>query len=503
MKSKPTNKFFSGSKRNFQIAGIVMSLLFLILLDGCKPVGPDYIAPTPELPDAWQQQINSKLTEEPGTDLENWWTVFNDTVLNTLITEAKEENINLRIAYSRILEARAELAGVSGKKLPTVGSGITISESKMSDNGSLAQIAPAGGFNPQSLFSVGVNATWEIDVFGRIRRSVEAAGMEYQVSIEDYYDMMVILLADVAMNYMDVRSYQQLILNTEDNVKIQQESLDLAQFRYDMGLTSYLDVTQARSNLAETKAAIPFYKMAEYIAINRLAILLGTTIDSLNNEIFEPSKFPEPIENIGIGLPADLLRQRPDIRAAERDIARNNAKIGVATADLYPTFALSGFLGFDSKSVTNLFTIPGLNWGISLPVSWQIFNRKRIRANIAINEQRTQQALLNYENIVLQAYAEVTNSIVSYNMEKERYGNLFDAKEATAEAVSLVTTQYNNGLTDFQNVLDTERSLYRQQNQVIDAQSNMAVDLILLYKSLGGGWEIPQDTITPVVVIEE
>lgn len=497
MISKPSKTFLLARARNIWILPTVLILLFLGLFPGCKPVGPDYIAPTPALPDTWQQQINLKLTEEPKTDLETWWSVFNDTVLDNLITTAKANNKNLQIAYSRVLEARADLAGVSGKKLPKAGTGITISESKMSDNGSFSQIAPEGGFTPQSLFSVGVNATWEIDVFGRIRRSVEAAGMQYQVSVEDYYDIMVILLGDVALNYMDIRSYQQLIVNTEVNVKIQQESLELAQFRYEMGLTSYLDVAQAKSNLSETKAALPFYKMEEFIAMNRLAVLLGTTRDSLTKEVFVPANLPKAGENITLGLPTDLLRQRPDIRAAERNIAKYNAKIGVATADLYPTFALSGFLGFDSKSVTNLFTIPGLNWGISLPVSWQIFNRKRIRANIAISEQRTQQALLNYENIVLQAYSEVTNSIVSYNMEKERYDHLFDASAATEEAVSLVNTQYDSGLTDFQNVLDTERSLYRQQNNLIESRKNMAQSLILLYKSLGGGWVVQQDSISP------
>jgi len=502
MKSKRLRTFIFENIRILWLLSFITFLVFVSILSGCKPVGPDYLAPSPNLPDAWSQEINSKLAEEPKTNLENWWSVFNDTVLDSIIAQAKVRNYNLKIAYSRVLEARADLAGVSGKKLPKAGTGITISESKMSDNGSLAQIAPAGGFTPQSLFSVGVNATWEIDVFGRIRRSVEASGMEYQVTVEDYYDMLVILLADVASNYMNIRAYQQLISNTDSNLIIQQKSLDLAQFRYEMGLTSYLDVAQAKSNLAETKSVIPVYKMEEFYAVNRLAILLGTTRDSLNEEIFSPANLPKPDANIGIGLPTDLLRQRPDIRAAERNIAKNNAKIGVNTADLYPTFALSGFLGFDSKSVTSLFTVPGLNWGVSLPVSWQIFNRKRIRANIAISEQRTQQALLNYENTVLQAYAEVENSIVSYNLEKERYADLYEAATATEEAVSLVTTQYNNGLTDFQNVLDTERSLYRQQNHLIDTQTNMVVNLILLYKSLGGGWEIPHDTI-PAVIIEE
>ena len=197
---------------------------------------------------------------------------------------------------------------------------------------------------------------------------------------------MVVLMADVAMNYLEVRANQQMIVNALQNEEAQTQSLELTQLRYNSGLTSYLDVTQAKYNLAETKASIPELYLQEYLALGRIAILLGTYRDSLNPELLNKHPLPTPDSLVTFGIPADLLRQRPDIRAKERAIASANAEIGVATADLYPTFSLSGFLGFDSRSVTTLFTIPGLQWGISLPVKWEIFNRKRIRANIAIRE---------------------------------------------------------------------------------------------------------------------
>jgi NodT family efflux transporter outer membrane factor (OMF) lipoprotein len=477
------------------ISFFLLFTIFSVVFNGCKPVGPDYIPPENSLPDAWNEQIISNLNA-PSSNLESWWQVFNDPVLNDLISKAKEENKNLKIAYTNVMEARANLSGVSGKKLPSSLATLGVSESKLSDDGSFAQLAPENGFVPQSLFSVGVNATWEIDVFGRVRRSVEAAGYEYQASIDDYYDVMVVLLADVAISYADLRLYQELIINTELNSELQQQSLELAQFRYDAGLSSYLDVLQAKANLAETKSIIPIYKTEEMLAINRLAVLLGTTSDSLSKALFEFSDVPAARANIGSGVPADLLRQRPDIRAAERTIAKNNAKIGVSKADLYPTFALSGFLGFDSRSVTNLFTIPGLNWGVSLPVGWQVFNRKRIKANIEINEQRTQHAILNYENVVLQAYAEVENAVISYNNQKDRLNYLNEAVNMNKEAVSLVSVQYNTGLTDFQNVLDTERSLLRQQNNRLNSEAMIMVNLIQLYKSLGGGWVVPPDSVS-------
>ncbi len=473
----------------------VFGFVVLLFVSGCKPVGPDYITPSPELPDAWSQQLQSNLENNPVSNLESWWLVFNDTVLNDIITDAKNNNANLQIAFSRVLEARADYSGVKGEKLPKSAVSVGISESKMSDNGTFAQVAPADGFNPQSLFSTGVNATWEIDVFGRVRRSIEASGYKYEQTIEDYYDVMVVLLADVAKNYIELRAYQQMIQNAMQNDTAQTYSLELTKLRYDFGLCSYLDVTQAQYNLAETKSSIPEFQVKEYLALGRIAVLLGKFRDSLNPELLNKHPMPVPDSMVTLGIPADLLRQRPDIRAKERAIAQANANIGVATADLYPTFSLSGFLGFGSKSVTNLFTIPGLQWGIALPVQWEIFNRKRIRANIAIREYQAEQLLTSYENTVLKAYTEVDNSIFSYNKQDFKNKFLKEAVEANNEAVSLVHTQYENGLTDFQNVLDTERSLYRVQNKLVEGQSKKLIDLVSIYQSLGGGWPIVQDSI--------
>jgi outer membrane protein TolC len=253
----------------------VFGFAVLLFITGCKPVGPDYISPSPELPDAWSQQLQSNLENNPVSNLESWWLVFNDTVLNDLISEAKNNNPNLRIAFSRVLEARADYSGVKGDKLPYSDVSVSVSESKMSDNGTFAQIAPPGGFTPQSLFSTGVNATWEIDVFGRVRRSIEAAGYKYEQTIEDYYDVMVVLLADVAKNYLEVRANQQMILNALQNAEAQTRSLELTEVRYNTGLCSYLDVAQAQYNLAETKSSIPEFQIQEYLALGRIAVLLG------------------------------------------------------------------------------------------------------------------------------------------------------------------------------------------------------------------------------------
>ena len=468
-----------------------------LLFQGCKAVGPDYVAPENPVPNVWDLNIQSKLVKEPATDLEHWWTLFNDPTLNALIEKAKVENRNLKMAYTRVLEARANISGVSGSKLPEVGTSASAGIQKQSDEGSLKEIAPANGFKTQSNFQIGISSTWEIDVFGRVRRSIESANYTYESSIQDYYDVMTILLADVAINYLDLRSQQQLRLNTEQNVNDQEASLKLTEIMYNSGLSSYLDVVQAKSNLAETKSEIPHYKMNEYIAINRMALLLGSTYDSLNIDLFTIGEIPMANPNFDVGLPTDLLRQRPDIRAAELNIAMNNAKIGVSTADLYPTFSLGGFFGLDSQSVGKMFTVPGMTWGLSSPISWQLFNRKRIKANIAINEQQTQQALLSYENIVLKAYLEVEDLLVSLNMNQEKYKHLSDAVENSEQAVGYVKIQYETQITDFQNLLDTQRTLYRQQNSKISAEAEITTNLIKLYKALGGGWNITEHIQNP------
>ncbi|MDW5287378.1 TolC family protein [Formosa sp. PL04] len=476
----------------FSIALFGMVLLF----QGCKAVGPDYTTPIDPVPNAWDLKIQSKLVKEPKSDLENWWTLFNDPILNALIEKAKSQNRNLKIAYSRVIEARTEMSGVSGAKLPSLETSASVGVEKQSDLGSLKPLAPANGFKPQGIFQQGFSSSWEIDVFGRVRRSMEAANYAYETSIQDYYDVMTVLLADVAINYLDLRSKQQQRVNTEKNVIAQEESLTLTEVMFNSGISSYLDVVQAKSNLLETKSQIPDYKLGEYKAINKLSQLLGTTYDSLGIDLYEIGKIPMGNTNFNVGLPTDLLRQRPDIRAAELNIAMNNAKIGVSTADLYPTFSLGGFFGFDSQDAGNLFSVPGMNWGLSLPISWQIFNRKQIKANIAINEQQTQQALLNYENTVLKAYIEVEDLLVSLHMNQEKYKFISEAVGQTEEAVGLVKIQYDTQITDFQNVLDTQRSLFRQQNQKVTSETDIVINLIKLYKALGGGWTIQEEVIT-------
>ena len=478
-------------KRNEGYAPLLFLVITVILaINGCKPVGPDYMAPSPKLPDTWSNQIELKLEQKPQSDIENWWTIFNDTVLNALIEQANLNNKNLKIAYSRVLQARAGLSGIKGEKYPYAGIGGEVSVNKMSDNGALAPVAPEGGFSPHAYTRAGISASWEIDVFGRVRRSMEAASANFQANVEDYYDMLVILYADVAMNYLNIRINQQRIRNASQNIVIQQNMVDLTRDRYNAGLTSYLDVVQATSNLYYTKATIPQFEIEVNKALNNIAVLTGVTKDSLMQNLFRPGEIPIPDSLIAAGIPANVLRQRPDIRAAERRIAMYNAKVGVNTADLYPTFNLSGFFGLATGFISSWFPGSSFFWGASFPIQWQIFNRAGIKANIAISNEQTRQALFDYENTVLEAVAEVDNSMVSFNELEKQQHYLQQAVASSKEAVSLVAIQYDKGLTDFQNVLDTQRTLFKQQDRFIESRGAAMLQLVGLYKALGGGWTL-------------
>ncbi len=483
---KPTIRDFLPGAPFFGLVTLVMS--------GCAAVGPDYSEPVIGTPDAWTQKVVQQLDAAPQSSLQSWWKVFDDPVLDDLIERCRAENLDLKIAVSRVRESRAVLAMTSGAKLPAANAAGTAAISKLSDDGPLEQVAPAGGFDSQEFFEIGVDAVWEIDVFGRVRRSIEAAGAGYEASIEDYRDVLVTLYAEVALAYVDIRALQQRIYHGRANARLQGDSLALAQDRFDSGVSSRLDVVQGQASLSATLAGVLSLEISLNHALNRLGVLLGQDAGSLQAEFSTIEGLPEPVKSLGTGVPADVLRQRPDIRRAERLLAAQTAEIGVATADLYPRFGLGGFFGFQSTSLSNLLESSSVTWGLSSPIQWNIFNGGRVRSNIQVQDEKAQQRLLHYEQKVLSAVEEVENAIVAFNLGQLRQQHLKDAAAATMQAEELVLVQYNTGLTDFNNVLVTQRDLSSQQDQLVIAQAQILVDLIALYKALGGGWNIDQPT---------
>jgi NodT family efflux transporter outer membrane factor (OMF) lipoprotein len=461
----------------------------VLVQQGCTTVGPDYQTPVIDTPDAWTETITQQMSLGARASLQNWWTVFQDPLLDELIERARKANLDLKVAVSRVGESRTILAIAKGENLPLVNASATASRSKLSDDGPLQQVAPVGGFDSQSLFQAGVDAVWEIDVFGRVRRTIEAADDNYQASVEDYRDVQVTLFAEVALAYADIRAAQQRIGYARENIEAQSESLALARDRYETGLSSKLDVAQAEANLAATQATLPAIELSLNQSLNRLAVLLGQNAGSLQAEFTTTQPIPDPKEVIDIGVPADVLRQRPDIRRAERLLAAQTAQIGVATSDLYPRFALSGMFGLQSRTLSILFDSSSVTWGLEAPMKWNIFSGGRVRGNIQVQNEKTKQLLFLYEQKVLAAIEEVENAIVAYELNKQRVQCLQTATSATQEAVELVLVQYNTGLTDFNNVLVTQRDLLFQQDQLVSSEATVVANLITLYKALGGGWD--------------
>lgn len=489
-----------GSRSALQILArwFAMGLLSLFSLQGCTTVGPNYEAPAIKTPDAWTEKISQQVSKGPHASLQTWWSIFDDPILDGLIERSRKNNIDLKIAVSRVRESRAILTIAHGGAQPLVNAKGDLLRTDPSENGLSAPIEPIGGTSPYSLFQLGVDASWEIDVFGRVRRTIEAAGAGYQASIEDYRDVMVTLFAEVALAYIDVRTSQQQIVIAKANAEDQRKSLALAQDLYETGLNSKLDVAQAKASLAATQAVIPQLQISLTLALNRLAVLLGQDAGSLQIELQETKSIPKPEKVIGTGVPADVLRQRPDIRRAERLLAAQTAQIGVATAALYPRFSLGGSFAFQSRSLDTLFNSSSATWLLGAPMQWNIFSGGQVRGNIEVQKEKAQQLLLQYENKVLSAIEEVENAIAAYDLNQERGQHLQGAVSATVEAVDLVLAQYESGLTDFNNVLVTQRDLFSQQDQLLVSKAQSIVNLVSLYKALGGGWHLSENAgLTP------
>ena len=464
---------------------LALCALALLLVSGCA-VGPNYAKPELDTPDAWHQELVRGLGTGDA-NLETWWTVFEDPLLLSLIERATQKSPDLRGAVARVAEASARRGIAVGEWFPTVDSAVLYDRSKRSDE-VLGDILPGSSLAPQNLYSAGLGASWEVDLFGRVRRSVEAADADLAATLEDYRDVLVVLYAEVAINYVEVRALQKRITYAESNVRSQQETLELVLARNRAGLVGDLDVRQAELNLARTESALPLLRESLVAAVNRLAVLTGEYPGALTPAIAPLAPVPSPPGAVGVGLPTNLLRQRPDLRRAERELAAQTARIGVATADLYPRLMLLGTFSFDAVSASNWITAAAQAWSLGPQIRWNLFDGGRIRSNVRAQDARTQQALLVYEKTVLSAVAEVEDSIAAYSQEQERVDALRRSAEAAEQSVELVKVLYRSGLTHFQNVLDMEKSLFEEQDALARSQGRVSQNLIRVYRALGGGW---------------
>jgi len=471
----------------------VSSALLGPLLAACA-VGPDYEAPdvTATVPDAWRAEVEAEMSSD-ASPLVRWWETFGDTTLTGLVRRAESENRDLVAAVGRVEEARALRGVAKGGLLPDLVLDGSYTRFQLSENGLQGSELQGQQFD---LWSGGLSLSWEIDLFGRVRRGVEAASAELGASVEDYRDVLVTLYAEVAAAYVDTRTFQQRLTFANANADAQRRSLQLTRDRFRAGLTSALDVTQAESNLATTEAQIPALEDGLNRSLNRLAVLLGEPPGDLHDALAEPAPIPMPEGEVAALLPAELLRRRPDIRRAERRLAAQTARIGIATADLYPSFSLTGFLGLESLELDEFGEGESVSWSVVPGVRWNLFSGGKIRNRIRAEEARTRQALAAYEQTILLALEETGNSLIAYGREQERRDRLLEAVRASERSVEIVATQYRSGLTDFQRFLDSQRSLFNQQDALAVSAGQVTKNLISVNRALGGGWD-PDATAEP------
>jgi len=468
-------------RQRTQRSALLTALVALPLATSCK-VGPDYQRPEVPLPDQWHQEVTDGLAEGES-DLRTWWLVFEDPILEELIDGAALGNLDLEIAAARVREARALRRVAEADRMPTVDLAGQAGRGKTSASGN------AFGGQTSNSYQLGVGATWELDVWGRVSRSIEAATADIQQTEEALRDLLVLLYAEVALSYVDLRTSQARFEYAAGNVAAQESTLQLVRDRFDAQLVAELDVRQAEMNLYRTQSILPTLHFAAAEAAHRIAVLLGEEPGAVYALLTESTPIPDSERVIDAGIPADVLRRRPDIRQAERALAAQTARIGVAEAELYPQFALRGSFGWDALNSDDFLSSSSQAWGISAPFKWNIFDRGRIKGDIAAHEARADALQSSYEQTILLALEEVENSMVALTDERERVGYLQSSVTAAQQSVELVRTLYVQGLRDFQPVLDAERTLAEQQDALASSQGLVASDMIGLYRALGGGWD--------------
>lgn len=468
-------------KQNIFLIGVLTATFFYA---GCT-VGPDYQKPLLELPAGWTAQEQKTAVSQEV--LKTWWTVLNDPLLNGLVESVSLENPDIREAWYRIGESRALRDYAAGEYYPVASFSAFYTRSRESANTAFA--FPAA-LQEQGTYASGFDAAWEVDLFGGIQRSVQSAQASLEASVESFHVIQTSLYAEVAGNYIELRTAQMRIQYALENIRTQRETLTLTENRFKAGLAPELDVAQARQNLANTEAQVPSLRLAEIQAFNRLAVLLGRYPQDFDRDLKTPGAIPVPAsETLPAVLPADLLRQRPDIRTAERQLAAQSARIGIATAEIYPSLSLSGSFYLTAEQFSDLGKWSSRTYSYGPGLRWRIFEGGRLRNLVRAEEARTEQVLAGYERTVLTAVEEVENALAAYTQETQRQEALQRSVQASEDTVRLVQSLYRSGLTDFQNVLDAQRTLSSQQDTLAVSQGAVVLDLIRIYKAFGGGWD--------------
>ncbi len=458
--------------------------LAVLTVSGCM-VGPDYHPPSTTVPAEWVGVTKTPITQPSiantqSADLTNWWRQFNDPILSSLVEEAVRTNLDLQIAKARLRQARAMRGVAVGSLWP----GVTASGGyqKFHD----ATTTPDNQ-HWQDLYQAGLDAVWELDLFGGLRRNVESANANIQAAIENIRDVQVSVTAEVALNYIQLRGYQQEIVIAQNNLKAQKHTAEITRKLFNVGFDSGLDVANADSAVATTESQIPVFETAAQQSIYALSVLLARMPAELLKQLSPTTNLPGVPAQVPVGLPSDLLRRRPDIREAEAQLHAATAQIGVAIADFFPTFSLTGTMNWNNNLLRTWWTDASRSYSFGPSVTWPIFQGGAIVSNVHLQEALRDQAFITYQETVLAAFQDVENALIAFAKEQQHRKALNDAVVANRKAVDLSLQLYTEGMTDYLNVLNAQSSLYASEDALVQSERNIATDLIALYKALGGG----------------
>jgi multidrug efflux system outer membrane protein len=474
-----------------------------LLLAGCT-VGPNYKRPQVSIPEQWTVAPAHGTSTKP-LERDEWWSSFQDSKLDSLIERAVGRNLDLKLALERVQEARAARGIARSAYFPSIDANVSATRLRGGINQGVIRAVPSSSdpnaranlispFETNS-FQGNLSALWELDVFGGIRRGVEAASADLAAAEENRRDVHVILLGDIGRVYALLRGFQRRLEIANKNINTQQETLDLTTARAKAGLATELDVSRAAAQLESTRAVVPTLLSGIDVSIHRLGVLLGGEPGALRHELEKTSPILAAGPEVEVGLPSDLLERRPDIRRAEAQLAAATARIGEAKADLFPRFVLTGTAGRQATQLHDLTLGLGNFFSVGPGISLPLFTGGRIRSNIAVQTSRQRGSVISYESVILKALEEVENALVNYSQEQERRDRLNQAVEQSQLAVDLATEQYRAGLVDFLTVLDAQRELYANEDQFVQSQTSVTTNLVALYRALGGGWSV--DGIVP------
>jgi NodT family efflux transporter outer membrane factor (OMF) lipoprotein len=471
-------------------------------------VGPDFVAPLVPLADKFRD-VDNRAIQSAGRDYQRWWEGFRDPTLDRLIQIAYDQNLTLLSAGTRVLQARAVLGVAIGVSYPQVQQG---TGSVIYNRTSAATPLSAPNATPSHFWTdaLAAQAAWELDFWGKFRRGVESADGVYLASIASYDSVLVSLLADVTATYIGIRATEQLIAITRTNIEKQEQALEIAKAKFQGGGTSELDVFQATNVLEQTRAAIPQLVIQLQQGQNALCVLLGVPPQSLGMSLSRSTgRIPSPPGAVAVGIPADLLRRRPDVRAAELAALAQSAQIGVAKAQLYPAISITGTFGGSASTANGhnlgqVVSSKGVAYAAGPSFQWNILNYGQITNNVRLQDALLQQLLVDYQNTVLRAQKEVDDGLATYSLSRQQAAFLRRSVQAAIGALRIAMEQYQQGATSFTTVLTAEQNLLQAQNSLVVASANIPLGLTAVFRALGGGWQIREDSnfVTPATAAQ-